>query len=59
MDGDVNLNDAYFRMQKKRKEIPVDPVLLPTGCPLEGLFGKWRNQVEGRRLKGILENFDL
>jgi hypothetical protein len=39
MDGDVNLNDAYFRMQKKRKEIPVDPVLLPTGCPLEALFG--------------------
>jgi hypothetical protein len=28
-------------------------------CTLEGLFGKWRNQVDGRRLKGILGNFDL
>jgi hypothetical protein len=24
-----------------------------------GLFGKWRNQVDGRGLKGILGNFDL
>jgi hypothetical protein len=27
--------------------------------PGEGLFGKWRNQVDGRGLKGILRNFDL
>jgi hypothetical protein len=26
---------------------------------LEGLFGKWRIQVDGRGLKGILGNFDL
>jgi hypothetical protein len=25
----------------------------------EGLFGKWRIQMDGRVLKGILENFDL
>jgi hypothetical protein len=25
----------------------------------QGLFGKWRNQVDGRGLKGILGNFDL
>jgi hypothetical protein len=25
----------------------------------EGLFGKWRNQVDERGLKGILRNFDL
>jgi hypothetical protein len=25
----------------------------------DGLFGKWRNQVDGRGLKGILRNFDL
>jgi hypothetical protein len=25
----------------------------------KGLFGKWRNQVDGRGLKGILGNFDL
>jgi hypothetical protein len=27
--------------------------------PLKGLFEKWRIQVDGRGLKGILENFDL
>jgi hypothetical protein len=26
---------------------------------LQGLFGKWRIQVDGRGLKGILGNFDL
>jgi hypothetical protein len=26
---------------------------------LKGLFGKWRNQVDGTGLKGILRNFDL
>jgi hypothetical protein len=26
---------------------------------LQGLFGKWRIQVDGRGLKGILRNFDL
>jgi hypothetical protein len=25
----------------------------------KGLFGKWRNQVDGRGLEGILGNFDL
>jgi hypothetical protein len=25
----------------------------------KGLFGKWRIQVDGRGLKGILGNFDL
>jgi hypothetical protein len=25
----------------------------------EGLFGKWRIQVDGRVFKGILRNFDL
>jgi hypothetical protein len=25
----------------------------------KGLFGKWRIQVDGRELKGILRNFDL
>jgi hypothetical protein len=27
--------------------------------PFEGLFGKWRIQVDGKGLKGILRNFDL
>jgi hypothetical protein len=27
--------------------------------PTKGLFGKWRIQVDGRGLKGILRNFDL
>jgi hypothetical protein len=26
---------------------------------LEGLFGKWRIEVDGRGLKGILRNFEL
>jgi hypothetical protein len=26
---------------------------------LEGLFGKWRIEVDGRGLKGILGNFEL
>jgi hypothetical protein len=25
----------------------------------EGLFGKWRIEVDGRGLKGILKNFEL
>jgi hypothetical protein len=29
-------------------------------CPLPlGLFGKWRIEVDGRGLKGILGNFEL
>jgi hypothetical protein len=27
--------------------------------PLRALFGKWRIEVDGRGLKGILENFEL
>jgi hypothetical protein len=27
--------------------------------PTKDLFGKWRIQVDGRGLKGILRNFDL
>jgi hypothetical protein len=38
---------------KALKLLPPPPKLL------EGLFGKWRNQVDEKGLKGILENFDL
>jgi hypothetical protein len=29
------------------------------GASPEGLFGKWRIEVDGRGLKGILGNFEL
>jgi hypothetical protein len=33
--------------------------ILKAVIPSQALFGKWRIQVDGRGLKGILGNFDL
>jgi hypothetical protein len=41
---------------------PEDGALADPAVPdvaLQDLFGKWRNQVDGKGLKGILGNFDL
>jgi E3 ubiquitin-protein ligase BOI-like protein len=48
--------EAWF-VEKWRSD-SSDQNMLFSDAP-KGLFGKWRNQVDGRGLKGILWNFDL
>jgi hypothetical protein len=56
----MNSNDILQKHGNYNGMDPINPNIFHSCLlPPNGLFGKWRNQVDGRGLKGILRNFDL